>query len=365
VLSAGEDHIVARVNGDELDIASFQFSGFQKLFVAPDLNGGTYEFRKPVAGVSPFFVGAGLDALFAMVQLDNIPDLMQLNTNIAGKDITWHTEDDVFDSIGDVDVYVGPENMAQDSDLAGRFVMKDVPSDVHIFWDFGFPNGNANFDANAEFELLFLAQDGSDRLVGALQLEDLQVGYEVGINVFFDVDWFGPVPTELALNILTAKAGIDNDVDGPGIGANMAKPGVDGFFNLYSMNGSPSALTGPAGPAPAASEYTPDLTFLMKDFREFSLTLDVGLELIPIFLEPEVEVTSTLVGDFVLDFWAGLIDVTAEAFVEFGFFNAPDYTDNTPIHLVPIGAPDFDNLHDAVYTFVGFHGFGSHPNPFA
>ena len=98
--------------------------------VQVNTNGGTYEFRKPVAGVSPFFVGAGIEDLFAMIQLDNIPDLMQLNTNIAGKDITWHTEDDVFDSIGDVDVYVGPEGMAQDSDLAGRFVMKDVPSDV-------------------------------------------------------------------------------------------------------------------------------------------------------------------------------------------------------------------------------------------
>jgi hypothetical protein len=75
--------------------------------------------------------------------------------------------------------------------------------------------------------------------------------------------------------------------------------------------------------------------------------------------------SSTLVGDFVLDFWAGRIDVTAEAFVTFGFLNVPDYTDNTPIHLVPLGSPDFDNLFEAVYTFVGFHHFSDHIDPFA
>ena len=61
---------------------------------------------------------------------------------------------------------------------------------------------------------------------------------------------------------------------------------------------------------------------------------------------------------------AGEIDITAEAFVDFGFYNAPDYTDNTPIHLVPLGAPDFDNLYDVVYTFVGFHDFDEHFDPF-
>ena len=82
-------------------------------------------------------------------------------------------------------------------------------------------------------------------------------GYEVGVDVYFDVDWFGPVPTELALNILTAKAGIDNDVNDSNISANPSKPGVDGFFGLYGMTGSPGALD-PAGPAPGGSEYTPD-----------------------------------------------------------------------------------------------------------
>ena len=364
-LDDGEDHIVAHMVGGTLDVASLQFTGFQKLLVDPGLDGGTYEFRKPVIGISPLFLGAGLDDMFATVQFDNIPDLIQLNTNIAGQDITWHTEDDEFDSIGDVDVYVGPAKMASDSDLAARFVMQDVPDDVHIFWDFGFPNGNATFDASNEFELLFLAQDGSNRLVGALQLEDLEVAYDIGFDVFFDVDWFGPIPTELALNILTAEAGIDNSADGA-VGAGPG-PGVDGFFALYSMTANPDPLVNPAGPAAGTNEYTPDLTFMMKDFKEFSLELNVGLELIPSFLSPEVELNLTLDGDFVFDFWAGEVDVTAEAFVEFGFLNVPDYTDNTPIHLVPggISDADFDNLFDVVYTFVGFHGFGDHVDPFA
>ena len=370
VLDSGEDHIVAHVQGSTLDIASLQFTGFQKLLIDPETNGGTYEFRKPVAGVSPFFVVAGLNSTVAAIQLDNIPDLIQLKTDIDGHDITWHTEDDVFDSIGDVDVYVGPAGMAQDSDLAARFVMKDVPSDVHIFWDFGFPNGSANFDSNQEFELLFLAQDGGHRIAGAMQLEDLQAGYEVGIDIHFDVDWFGPVPTSLNLNILTAKAGIDNDVDDSSIAANNSKPGVDGFLGIYEMTNSPSNLT-PGGPAHASSEYVPGFTFMMKDFREFSLTLEVGVEIIPALLSPDVDLSSTLVGDFVIDFWAGRFelatDFDGDDAPEFGFLNEKDYTDNTPIHLVPGGVDDldFDNLFAAVYTFVGFHHFDDHFDPFA
>jgi hypothetical protein len=257
--------------------------------------------------------------------------------------------------------------MAQDSDFAARFVMKDVPSDVHIFWGFGFPNGSANFDASNEFELLFLAQDGGTRLVGALELEDLQLGYEVGLDVHFDVDWFGPIPTELALNIITAKAGIDNSVDDSNIGADPSKPGVDGFFATYDFENAPSPLDG--GVNPDGGEYVPGATFMMKDFREFSLELGFGVEIIPVLLEPEIDLEINLVGSFLFDFWAGELNLATnfdgDDAPEFGFLNVKDYIDNTPIHLVPLGAPDFDNLFAAVYTFVGFHQFDDHFDPFA
>ena len=166
-LEPGEDHVVGHVQGDTLDIASLQFTGFQKLLIDPELNGGTYEFRKPVAGVSPLFLGAGLDDTIAAIQFNNIPDLLQLNTNVAGHDITWHTEDDVFDSIGDVDVYVGPAGMVQDADLAGRFADAGCAEATCTSGAISvFLNGNAIFDASNEFELL-LGQDGSSRLVGA------------------------------------------------------------------------------------------------------------------------------------------------------------------------------------------------------
>jgi hypothetical protein len=377
VLNNGEDHVVARVVGGALDIASLQFSGFQKLLVDPEKDGGTYEFRKPVAGVSPFFVGAGINDTFAMIQIDNIPDLVRLVTNTPANDITFHVEDDApppagsVSHIGDVDIYIGPAPTAADGDAAARVIMKDVPDDVHIFWGFGFPSGSVNFDASDEFQLLFLAQDGGTRLAGALQLEDLQLGYDVGIDVHFDVDWFGPVPTSLNLNILTATAGIDNDVDDSSIAANPDKPGVDGFFSLYSMTGSPSNPQ-PAGPAHASSEYVPSVSFLMKDFREFSLTLEAGIEIIPAFLSPNLDLTTNLVGDFVFDFWAGEVNLATnfdgDDAPEFGFLNIKDYIDNTPIHLVPGDELIFANPipgSDFVFTFVGLHRFDDHFDPFA
>ena len=382
VLNTGEDHLVGRVVGDTLDIASFQFTGFQKLLIDPETDGGTYEFRKPVPGISPFFVGVGVDDVFGMLQIDNIPDLMRLVTNTEDHDITFHVEDDApppegsLSHIGDIDIYAGQGTTAGDSDLAARIIMKDVPDDVHIFWDFGFPSGSANFDASNEFELLFLAQDGGNRLVGGLQLEDLQAGYNVAFDPHFSVGTTYYIPTSLDLVILTATAGIDNDVnfDGGGnpiIGANGSKPGVDGFFTLYNMETDPESLTdgdgNAIGPAPGDDEYVPGFSFLMKDFQEFSLQLDAGVHLFPAFLVPFIDDHGgpTLVGQFVLDFWAPEVDISTDLFGGFGFFNRADYRDNTPIHLIPLGTPDFDVLHDAVFTFVGFHDFDDHIDPFA
>jgi len=59
-LDSGEDHLVARITGGIADIVSFKFTGFQKLLIAPNDNGGHYEFQNPTARTHPLFVGAGL-----------------------------------------------------------------------------------------------------------------------------------------------------------------------------------------------------------------------------------------------------------------------------------------------------------------
>ncbi len=351
--------------------------------IDPEDHGGTYEFRKPVAGISPFFVGAGLDNTFAMLQIDNIPDLLRLNTNIAGKDITFHAEDDApppagsLSHVGDIDIYVGPAPTASDSDLAARVIMKDVPDDVHIFWDFGFPSGSANFTASNEFGLLFLAQDGGNRIVGALQLQDLQAGYNITFDPHFSVGTFAYAPTSLDLVLLDAVAGIDNDVnfDGGGapiIGQNTSKPGVDGFFNLYRMKGTDGDDTlDPVGPAPAANEYVPELTFMMKDFREFSYHVSGGVHIFGLsgFLTPFLDDHGgpTEHGDFMIDVWAPKVDISIDLgpLGSFGLLNPAGWSDNGPIHLVPFGDVQFTHLFSVVYRFDGFHLFGDHFDPFA
>src|SRR5262249_35828617 len=106
-------------------------------------------------------------------------------------------------------------------------------------------------------------------------------------------------------------------------------------------------------------------SFLMRDFREFSLHLSAGGHLAGFsgFLAPVIDLDGNLDGDFVVDFWAGHIDITAGVLVEFGYLHAPDYTDDQPIHLAPIGDILIRHLHDAVYTCDGFHDFDSHFDP--
>jgi hypothetical protein len=383
VLDSGEDHVVAVFSGGSLDFADLQFTGFQKVAYQPDSDGGHFELDAPSPGLHPLFAGIMLDSDLLALQIDNIPDRAVLDIDLAAHDIHFFTTDDVSATAGNIDFYWGPAGMAQNDQTALRAVMQDTPNDVHIFWNFGFPSGSANFVASNEFTVLFLHQDGSDRFVAGARLQELQAGYNVAFDPHFSVGTFAYVPTSLDLILLTATAGIDNDVnfDGDGnpiIAANGSKPGVDGFFSLYSLTGSPDALMepgsdtnfDPVGPAPEATEYVPKLSILMKDFREFSLELSVGVHIFGFsgFLDPFIDLDIDVDFDnFVVDFWAGHIDlfIDADPLGEFGYFNAADYRNNTPIHLVPIGTIDFDNLFSEVYTFVGFHHFGDHIDPLA
>jgi hypothetical protein len=80
------------------------------------------------------------------------------------------------------------------------------------------PDGNASFVASNPFTLLFLAQDGSNRLVGGVRLQELQVDYgmdilplDVGITTTF------LVPTALTVSLFEAHAGIDVGASGSAV----------------------------------------------------------------------------------------------------------------------------------------------------
>jgi len=162
--------------------------------------------------------------------------------------------------------------------------------------------------ASQEFTVLFLYQDGSTRITAGARLKELQAGYNVKFDPHFDSSTSLDVPTGLDLVLLDAKAGFDNSVNfdsggNPIIGADNSKPGVDGFFSLYQMTSHPDSLT-PAGPAPAASEYTPTISFLMGGFKEFSLDLQAGIHIFGLttgFLDPFVSVSTTLIGKAMME----------------------------------------------------------------
>lgn len=406
-LDLDEDHLLVRMEDpdgsgggdDTVGFASFQFNDFQRLSWTPDADGGQFIFRAPGRGNESFFAGYETNDEFTTLQIEHIPDEV-----IVDFDETEHLTYEASASPGEIDFYQGPAGadglFAEDEDNATRAIMRDTPDSVRVFWDFSFPNGGAFMDASNEFEILFLTQDGGNRITAGLTLEDLHLGY--GIELFsFDVTksieiWnpFGDnfvIP--IAWELFEAKAGIDNDADGltlatlgnvSEIGGNGSKADVAGFFALYDRVTGLSPLVNPVGPAAGGMEYVPLLTVMEEGFNEFSLDLVVeldptnpGADLYPI----DIELTATLTGNLILDLWSSantvFTDGDAIPFIpEVGFENPPDYTNNTPFHILPgilpfpsgtiaNGLAGIHVLHDWVVTFDGWHTFNEHFDPFA
>jgi hypothetical protein len=163
-LDTGEDHFIMR---GSVDFLSLQFSGFQELSVDPNATTNTLLFRAPSLGLHPFFVGLESSDTFTTVQIEDVPDQVAVHVNIGGGRIEYAASS----SPGEIDFFRGDLNPGEAND-ATRVVVNDTPSNVVLSWNFGFPDGAANFDANAPFQVLFLTQDGSQRIVGAVQLED-------------------------------------------------------------------------------------------------------------------------------------------------------------------------------------------------
>ena len=317
-------------------------------------------------------------------------------------DKTEHLVYTASSSPGEIDFYQGPGDgtnglFAGDTDDATRAVMLDTPSSLRVFWNFSFPNGGAFMDASNPFTLLFLTQDGSSRITAGLTMEDLHIGWGIDI-LSFDVTksieiWnpFGPnLVIPLAWELFQFRAGIDNDADGltlahvgdtDQIAANDAKQAVAGFFALYNLETDPHALNN-GGPAAADNEFIPFLSVQSEGFKGFFMDFIVELDptnpdcdLYPIDLEFNVDTSQ--VGQLNFDVWSPydthFTDNGDIPFIpEVGFVNPPDYTDNTPIHILPglfedpigNGLKGIHLVHDWVITFDGWHTFNSHFDPF-
>ena len=226
-LDIGEDHLLVRLedpdssgSDDTMGFASFQFNSFQHASWTPDSDGGQFIYRAPGRDDESFFAGYETDGDFTTLQIEHIPDEIDVDF-----DKTEHLVYTASTSPGEIDFYQGPGDdttglFAGDADDATRAVIRSTPNEVRVFWDFSFPNGGAFMDASNEFEILFLTQDGGNRITAGLTLEDLHVGW--GIDLFsFDVtksiEIWNPVGDNLVIPIawelFQAKAGIDNDAD--------------------------------------------------------------------------------------------------------------------------------------------------------
>ncbi len=195
-LDNGEDHVIARMEGGSIDYASFQYTGFQHVSWTPDANGGQFIFRNPTPGLHPLFAGYE-DGDFTTMQIANIPDEIVVDVDLTGA-ITYNAADDVDPSIQQIDIYKGPLPVAGDGDNALRVIMNDVPASASLTWDFSFSDGGIFFDADREFELLFLNQNGSSRIVAGLQLQDLSVQWGYGFTLSLDYDF--PIFADLRIS---------------------------------------------------------------------------------------------------------------------------------------------------------------------
>ena len=389
-LDPGEDHVIVRKGGSGIEYASLQFTGFQK--VSAQLNGldSEFFFSAPTPGLHPLFAGYKDGDEFTTLQIENVPDTMEVIVNVPGQIISYNATDDVDPSAGQIDFYQGPLPIAGEGDDATRFIMNNTPASVELTWDFGFPNGAVNFDASDPFELLFLTQTGGDsRIVAGASLEDLQIGYNIDI-LSFDVaetlDIEIPVPcfdippicfetlfsVPVAWDLFRATVGIDNDADDPNIVGNPDKTPVDGFFGLYDFEQNPSALdTGTTG---SGGEFIPTLTLMLDDFIEFSISAALLLDPLtpnlgaPLVFPFSIDIDIVFDASLVIDYWSP--DNTEEIFTiplvdfDIGILNPPDYTDNTPIHLFPFTGLGVFIDYDLVFGFSGLHGFDDHFDPY-
>jgi hypothetical protein len=356
-LDDGEDHVIARMEGGSIDYASFQYTGFQHVSWTPDADGGNFIFRNPTPGLHPLFAGYE-DGDFTTMQISNIPDEIIVDIDKTGA-ITYNSADDVDPSIGQIDVYQGPLPKAGEGDSAMRVIMNDTPIWASLNWDFSLSDGGVLFDSSNEFEVLFLSQSGtSSRIAAGLRLQDISVEWGYGFPLDLDLDWAGPIPYSADLRVFEAHAGIYSS-------------GVDGFFSQYDWVGSGDVHALQSGTLPDGGEFVPQFTVLMKDFTEFSITGGIDVEFFPAFGSPEVDFTiEGPTGQFAFDFWTTeTVDWTTHIGFPFdfdiGFRNVADYINNTPIHIIPLGGLDFDIIEDFVFTFQGFHGYGSHFDPYA
>jgi hypothetical protein len=384
VLMPGEDHFIVRQAGGKVDVASFQFTGFQKISANPTTKGGVFEFDAPAAGPHLLFGGFETGGQFTTLQIDNVPGFMKVDVNTDD-----HARYDASASAGTIDLYHGPLPVASDEDSATRLIMRNTPTFVHAGWNFNSSSkGGAFFHASNPFEVLLLNQTGSNRLIAAAGLQDLALGYQLKILSFDTIRSLCVIPTPfgcalevpVGFNLLHAAAGVGNDATGFDNGTlhlgdippiNPSMPDLHGFLAFYERRSGLVPLT-PTGPAAGTKEYVPEITSLEKGFKGANASIDINLDpfnlgdtLYPINVVINVNVPSF---NLAVDFWsnADTVKVFTIPVINFdiGFINHPDYADNSPIFLLPLGTPQIRFDHDAVIMFEGFGAF-PHFDPFS
>lgn len=346
-----EDHLVVRVPAD-VDFVSLQFSGFQKVSAEPNANGGVYSLAVPVVGPHPLFVGVEMAGEFSTLQIENVPDAVDVDIDTAA----GHIEATTVGSLGSIDAYVGPLPTAADNVEALRIQADDLPTSVEIDWNLAIP-GSATFNVSNPFEVRLLSQNGSRRLVGGLVVGDLSASWDLSI---LDVE-LGYLDPECIISLIPPVGevcGLTHLVFADAGFNFTANPGLDGFFNIYDRIGSPSDLAPPSpAPGPGDAQFVPRFTFALENFSHFDVEAGIQQCLptpipVPPFVIPclpppdfaigiHLDVGSDLFDGFTFDFW----DRGESPGVITG---DPDYIGNNPWHVVsPL-----------------LHGYGSHFDPF-
>jgi hypothetical protein len=396
--TALDDYVIFRSGtGDTVFAARIRELHSVEVSLANEIGFAEIEFTPGVTTDRQMYIRAEdvdpADDDLVLVELSELPN--SGGTNLFRADYDRVANEYSFESseiIDFIDVYYGTRDTTSQTLTWYKFLLADLPESAELSFDLdSISEGFLEFVISSNFEIGIAIQDSNARYAGWIELTGIR----------FDYLFFGPGDLPSSYDIGYYITRIDIDIHTlPWPGGND----INGIFGIYTFKNNPDDLVGPAFGAPAAA-YIPEWTFILCDFTQFALFVDWDVGISIDAAPPELEIglfpTVVVVLDFslVVDYWwnsAHTINLGTIGIVPFpppyahidGTIElnpVPDYTENSPIHILPFAdtgiitmalddstwefhlghlwPPELIHWHIPLTLEINVHDFGDHCDP--
>jgi len=349
-----------------------------------------------------------------LAEVNQLPDGLPTNSLHA----EWNSEGGHYgytlsESIPFIDIYDGQHDSTSLTSEYTKLLFQNVPASVSINYAFGDRDGFFDFIASSPWEMGYLNQDGNNRYVGWLSMQNLHFDYSYALPGEESSSFDG---YDLAWGYRIFR--LDSKLDAWPVDA-------DGVLGIYNLESGLDSLD--SGTPPRASEYIPQWTFILDNFDVFEshmlwdvgvgidhgdvdvnwdeLTVEVDPPSVHVESLPSIDIVAEL-GTLIADLWWNnqysvslgpipviIIPTLPYIYVDlkasFTINDVKDYVNQNPIHLWPVtplppitfpwhwdvshswekvlGIPVGVNVHisaDLAIDVPGFHRMWDHPTPF-